>query len=119
MAFELGRALLLSDAVTSGALARALFAVATEGIPLPRALIALGAVDAERLEEELARTDVPLVRHVVPVADLFEALPAGLCSRLLALPIRRDALTGTIDVAVVDPRDPHAAREIAHILKAP
>lgn len=119
MAFELGRALLLSDAVTSGALARALYAVATEGIPLPRALVSLGAVDPERLEEELARTDVPLVRHVVPVAELFEALPEGLCSRLLALPIRRDALTGTIDVAVVDPRDPHAAREIAYILKAP
>ncbi|MDB4993615.1 MAG: FrgA, partial [Myxococcaceae bacterium] len=119
MAFELGRALLLADAVTPSALARALFAVATEGVPLPRALVALGAMRHDRLEEELARVEGPVVRHVVPLPELVAQLPPGLCSRMLALPIRQDARTGTVDVAVADARDPHAAREIGFFLKAP
>jgi hypothetical protein len=119
VAFELGRALLLADAVTPSALARALFAVATEGVPLPRALVALGAMRHDRLEEELARVEGPVVRHVVPLPDLVAQLPPGLCSRMLALPIRQDPRTGTVDVAVADARDPHAAREIGFFLKAP
>ncbi|MEO8874176.1 MAG: hypothetical protein ABI461_01205, partial [Polyangiaceae bacterium] len=35
------------------------------------------------------------------------------------LPIRRDPRTGTVDVAVVDARDPHAANEIGFFLQAP
>jgi Type II secretion system (T2SS), protein E, N-terminal domain len=119
VAFELGRALLLADAVTPSALARALFVVATEGVPLPRALVALGAMRHDRIEEELARAEGPVVRHVVPLPELVAQLPPGLCSRLLALPIRRDPRTGTVDVAVADARDPHAAREIGFFLKAP
>ena len=34
-------------------------------------------------------------------------------------PVRRDPRTGTIDVAVVDARDPHAADEISYWLKSP
>jgi len=117
--FELGRALLIAEAVTPAALSRALYAAATQGVPLARALGALDAITMERLEEELARADAPVVHHVVPVAELLDALPTGLCSRLLAIPIRRDPRTGTIDVAVADARDPHPAREIGYLLKAP
>jgi len=46
-------------------------------------------------------------------------LPPGLCERLLALPVRRDVRTGTVDVAVVDARDPHPVEEVAHWLAAP
>ncbi|WP_394837394.1 hypothetical protein LVJ94_10845 [Pendulispora rubella] len=119
MPYELGRALLLSEAVTPAALARALFVVATEGAPLPRVLVALNFITPEKLDEELARADAPAVQNVVPVQDLVDALPPGLCSRLLALPIRIDARTGTVDVAVADARDPHAAHEIGFFLKAP
>ncbi len=119
MPYDLGSALVLHQAVTEADLARALFTVATEGVPLPRALVALGILRLDRLEEELARVDVPTVRHVVPVQELVDQLPSGLTSRLLALPIRRDPRTGTVDVAVADARDPHAAREIAFFLKAP
>ena len=59
------------------------------------------------------------MRHIAPVPSLVDRLPPGLCDRLLALPVRRDARTGTVDVAVVDARDPHPAEEIGHWLKAP
>jgi hypothetical protein len=117
--FELARALLNAEAVTPVPLARALFTVATEGVPLTRALLALNVVKEDRLEEELARVDVPTINQVVAVPELLDLLPAGLCSRLLALPIRRDPRTGTVDVAVVDARDPHAANEIGFFLQAP
>jgi Type II secretion system (T2SS), protein E, N-terminal domain len=117
--FELARALLNAEIITPVPLARALYTVATEGVPLTRALLALGVVKEDRLEDELARIDVPTIHHVVPVPELLEQLPAGLCSRLLALPIRRDPRTGTVDVAVVDARDPHAANEIGFFLQAP
>ena len=35
------------------------------------------------------------------------------------MPVRRDPRTGTVDVAVVDARDPHPAEEIGYWLKAP
>ena len=119
MTFELARALLNAEAVAPVPLARALFTVATEGVPLTRALIAMNIVPEKRLEEELGRVEVPTLHQVVPVNDLLELLPAGLCARLLALPIRKDPRTGTVDVAVVDARDPHAAAEIGFFLQAP
>ncbi len=119
MTFELARALLNAEAIAPVPLARALFTVATEGVPIPRALVALGIMTEERLEEELARVDVPNVQHVVAVPELMELLPAGLCSRLMVLPIRKDPRTGTVDVAVVDARDPHAANEVGFFLQSP
>lgn len=119
MTFELARALLNAEAIAPVPLAKALFTVASEGVPMPRALVALGIMTEERLEEELARVDVPKVQHVVAVPELMELLPAGLCSRLMALPIRKDPRTGTIDVAVVDARDPHAANEVGFFLQSP
>ena len=119
MPYDLGRALLLSEAVTPEALARALYVVATEGVPLPRVLVALNFITPERLDEELARSEAPTVQNVAPVQDLVDTLPNGLCSRLLALPIRVDPRTGTVDVAVADARDPHGAHEIGFFLKAP
>jgi hypothetical protein len=47
------------------------------------------------------------------------SLPDGLCERLGALPVRRDSRTGRIDVAVLDPMDPHVARELEFHLDAP
>lgn len=119
MTFELARALLNAEAIAPVPLARALFTAATEGVPLTRAIVTLGVMTEERLEEVLANVDAPLIHNVVPVQELLDLLPAGLCSRLLALPIRRDARTGTVDVAVVDTRDPHPPAEIGFFLQAP
>jgi len=119
MSFALARSLLLADAVTAEALSQALLMAATRGTSLVRALLATRAVDAMRLEQQLERGDAPTMRHVAPVMSLVQSLPPGLCERLLALPVRRDPRTGTIDVAVVDARDPHPVEEIAFWLRAP
>jgi hypothetical protein len=117
--YALARALLLADAVTPEALAQALLVAATRGTSLVRALVTTSAVDPLRLEQILERGDTPTMRHVAPVATLVSQLPQGLCHRLLALPVRSDPRTGTVDVAVVDVRDSHAVEEIAHWLRAP
>jgi hypothetical protein len=117
--FALARSLLLADAVTPTALAEALFLSATRGTSLVRALLAARAIDTLRLEQTLERGEAPYMRQIAPVLALVDRLPAGLCDRLLAMPVRQDPRTGTVDVAVVDARDPHPAEEIAHWLKAP
>lgn len=115
----LARSLLLADAVTPTALAEALFLSATRGTSLVRTLLAARAIDTLRLEQMLERGEAPYMRHIAPVSALVERLPPGLCDRLLAMPVRRDPRTGTVDVAVVDARDPHPAEEIGYWLKAP
>jgi hypothetical protein len=115
----LARSLFLADVLTHETLTEALFVSATRGVSLVRALLTLRAVDRPRLEQHLERGDVPYMRHVTSEISLVGRLPRGLCERLLALPVRHDALTGTVDVAVLDASDPHPAEEIAHWLKAP
>lgn len=119
MTFALARSLLLADAVTPEALSQALLVSATRGTSLVRALLATRAIDPARLDEQLERGDAPAMRHVVPLMSLVQQLPPGLCERLLALPVRRDPRTGTIDIAVVDARNPHPVEEMAHWLRAP
>jgi hypothetical protein len=119
---DLGRALLLADAVTSDALAHALFASVRDGVSLVRALVATHAIEPERLDAVLARNappDVPVQKHPVPVLELLDKLPPTLCEALVAIPVKRDARTGTVDVALADPNDAHAAEEIAFFLGAP
>jgi len=118
---ELGRALLLADAVTPDALSRALLAAVRDRVSLVRALLATEALDRGRLDEELARfaPDAPFQKHPVPVLDLMDRLPARLCEALVAMPVRRDPRTGTVDVALADALDTHAADEIAFYLGAP
>jgi hypothetical protein len=116
---ELTKALLLEEAASEDAIAEALFASVEGGAPLVQALVEARAVTPEVLARYLARTEAPYLRQVLPVLELVERLPPGLCARLLALPVRRDAITGTIDVVVVDAGDPHPGNEIAFHLGAP
>jgi hypothetical protein len=117
--FALARSLLLADAVTPAALAEALFLSATRGTSLVRTLLAARAIDTLRLEQVLERGEAPYMRHISPVSTLVDRLPPGVCDRLLAIPVRIDPRTGTVDVAVVDARDPHPAEELSYWLKAP
>jgi hypothetical protein len=117
--FALARTLLLADAVSHDAMAQALLLAARDGGSLVRALIATRALDGRRLGQHLERGDTPYMHQVAPVVSLVESLPAGLCDRLMALPVRLDPMTGTIDIAVVDARDPHPVREMAYWLNAP
>jgi hypothetical protein len=115
--FELGRGLLLSGAVSAEKLGEALYVVATQGIALERALVGLGAIDETQLEEELGRTAPVPLTQVEPLPEVIARLPPGLCHRLGAAPIRVDAATGTIDLAVLDPRDTHPAEEVRYHLQ--
>lgn len=118
MALELAAALLRSDAVTRDGLARALFASVSERIPFVRALLATGAIDERLLDAELARWEGPTVRDLSFDADLVERASAGLCRRLLVLPLRRDKDTGVVQAAVADGRDPHGPAELSVHLRA-
>ena len=116
---ELTKALLLEEAASEAAVAEALFASVTGGVPLVLALTEARAVGLEVLGRYLARTEAPYLRHVVPLAEIVDRLPPGLCYRLFAVPVRRDAITGTIDVVVADTSDPHPGNEISFHLGAP
>lgn len=116
---ELTKALLVEEVAPPRKVAEALFASVNGGVPLLQALVDSGAASPDVLARYLARNDAPFLRHVVPIPELVERLPRGLCARLLALPVRRDAITGTIDVVVADPADPHPPSEIAFHLGAP
>ncbi|MBX3189830.1 MAG: hypothetical protein KF819_22585 [Labilithrix sp.] len=116
---ELTKALLLEEVVDERAIAEALFSSVTGGVALAQVLAEQRAIAPEILGRYLARTDAPFLRQVVPVPEIVERLPAGLCARLLALPVRRDAITGTVDVVVADASDAHPAKEIGFHLGAP
>jgi hypothetical protein len=117
--FALARSLLLADAVTPAALAEALLVSVTRRTSLVRALLGTRAIDLVRLEPLLERGGAPYMRHIAPVTFLVQRLPSGLCDRLLAIPVREDPRTKTIDVAVVDARDSHPVEEVGYWLKAP
>jgi Type II secretion system (T2SS), protein E, N-terminal domain len=119
VADDLTKALLLEDVVAPSALAEALYVSVTTGVPLVQSLTDTAALSSATLTRYLGRTETPFLRHVVPIGDIVDRLPVGLCERLLALPVRRDAVTGTIDVALADAAEPHAATEISFHLQAP
>ena len=102
-------------------MAQALLAAVRDRVSLVRALLDSDAIPMVVLEEELARTapEAPLLRHPVPLLDLTARLPPHLCSALVAVPVRADTMTGTVDVALADASDVHAAEEIGFYLSAP
>ena len=119
MTYELARSLLLSETLTPALLGEALLTATRERVSLARALLNVRAIDATRLDKELARNETPSLQQVLPVAELMARLPPGLCARLMAFPVRLDPRTGTVDVAAADTHDPHAPEEIGFHLDAP
>ncbi|MBI5531475.1 MAG: hypothetical protein HY898_02090 [Deltaproteobacteria bacterium] len=119
MTVELARLLLSSGAVARAQIQSALFVSLRHGVPFPRALLREAGVDQAAVERELAVGDTPLLRTVVPLIDAIARLPVGMCTRLLAIPVRADPITSTIDVATANPLDPHVQAEFAFHLQAP
>ena len=120
MTDELTKALLLEEVTSEDAIAEALLASVTGGRPFVQALSESRAINARAPRRATSRAPRRLIlRHVVPLPELVDRLPPGLCARLLALPVRRDAITGTVDVVVADAGDLHPAKEIAFHLGAP
>jgi len=116
---ELARLLLASGAVPRPAVQSALATSLHQRIPFVTALLDQGAIDDATLAREVTHANMPALRSVSPIPELVARLPAHLCRRTLAVPVRFDAVTGTVDVAVANPLDPHVQAEFAFHLEAP
>lgn len=119
MSVDLALRLLRSGVVPDGDVEGALLDSLQRGVAFPLAFAERGPVLAQLMERELARSAAPLIRTVRALPELMAVLPPGLCPHLLAVPVRRDARTGTIDVAAVDPLDAHVPAEFVFHLGAP
>lgn len=115
---EVARRLLASGAITGTQTQTALFLHVTRPMPFLRALLECG-VEPETIECELRRGDLPRLRNVIPAFELVQRLPSGMCGQLLAIPVRLDPITSTVDVAVADPFDTHVLQEFSFHLASP
>ncbi|HEX6276983.1 MAG TPA: hypothetical protein VFZ53_28275 [Polyangiaceae bacterium] len=118
MSAELAK-LLVRGGVPLAEVERALSEAVARRTNLPAALAATKPELLELVARELIRAEVPSLELVRPQTELVASLPDGMCERLGVLPVRRDPSSGRIDVAVLDPLDPHVARELEHHLDAP
>jgi hypothetical protein len=115
---ELARRLIESG-VPLADIEAALLLVVERGMSLPEALAERDPGLLSRVEQELSRSELPSVLTVRASPDLFARLPQGMCRRLLAVPVHVDPRSGRVDVAAVEPLDPHIAQEFAYHLDQP
>jgi len=116
---DLGRRLHAAGAVLSGELRRAVFETVTSEKPFPRALADASVAARSMLERALDDGEHAVVRSVVPHPEMLAALPPGMATRLLVVPLGKDRFTGRVDVAVVDPADTHLSAELSFHLGSP
>jgi hypothetical protein len=98
---------------------RALAVAFGRGTSLARYLCEQALPLASALERELSRGDFSSIELVRPLASQVALLPPGLCQRLGVVPVNRDARSGRVDAAVLDPLDPHVRGELEFHLDAP
>ncbi|HVY29833.1 MAG TPA: hypothetical protein VHB79_24905 [Polyangiaceae bacterium] len=118
MTVELARRLIESG-VPLADIEAALLLVVERGLPLPEALAEQDPGLLARVEQELARSELPSVLTVRASPELYARLPVGMCRRLLAVPVHVDPRSGRVDIAAVEPLDPHIAHEFAFHLERP
>ncbi len=119
MSVEIARRLLDGGWVPRADVEVALLQGVIRGVPFVQALAERRPDLTALVERELSHAGVPVLRTVNPRRDLWVALPLGMCERLLALPVRQEAITKTVDVAAVDPFDGHVKQEFSFQLDAP
>jgi hypothetical protein len=110
---------LLRSGAPEGEIEQVLAHAYARGTSLGRYLSEQRSPLAAALERELARADLPSIELVRPLATQVNLLPPGLCQRLGVVPVHRDARSGRVDVAVLDPLDPHLLVELEFHLDAP
>ena len=118
MTVELARRLIESG-VPLADIEAALLLVVERGLSLPEALAERDPRLLSRVEQELSRSELPSVLTVRASPELFARLPVGMCRRLLAVPVHVDPRSGRVDVAAVEPLDPHIGQEFAYHLDQP
>jgi Type II secretion system (T2SS), protein E, N-terminal domain len=107
------RGMLLSE------LEAALLLVVVHGIPLSDALVEVNPSLLSSVQRELEQAELLSVPTVSVAPELYARLPAGMCRRLSAVPVQVDPRSGRVDIAAVQPLDPHVAREFAYHLDQP
>lgn len=112
MTVELARRLIESG-VPLADIEAALLLVVERSVTLSEALAERDPGLLVRVEQELARSELPSVMTVRASPELHARLPEGMCRRLLAVPVHVDPRTGRVDIAAVEPLDPHLAQEFA------
>jgi len=115
---ELARRLIESG-VPLADIEAALLLVAVRGVPLSEALAERDPGLLARIDQELQRSELPSVLTVRASPELHARLPSGMCERLLAVPVHVDPRTGRVDLAAVEPLDPHLAQEFGFHLDQP
>ena len=115
---ELARRLLTWGAAPAEVEA-ALLEVAGRSVSLVKVVAERSPPLLEQMERELGRLDLPSIEMVRASPDIAQELPAGLCERLVAVPVHRDPRTGRVDVAAADAFDPHIQSEFSYHLQAP
>lgn len=118
MTVELARRLIESG-VPMADVEAALLMVAERGVTLIEALAERGPGLVARAEQELARAELPSVLTVRASPELYARLPEGICRRFMAVPVHVDPRTGRVDLAAVDPLDPHLTQEFSFHLGQP
>jgi hypothetical protein len=115
---ELARRLIESG-VPLADIEAALLSVVERGLPLSEALARQDPGLLARIDHELNRSELPSVLTVRASPELYARLPDGMCRRLLAVPVHVDPRTGRVDIAAVEPLDPHITQEFAFQLDQP
>jgi hypothetical protein len=110
---------LLRSGVPEAEIERMLELASERGTSLVRYLAEQASPLAGVLEREISRGDFPTIELVRPLSSQVSRLPPGLCQRLSVLPVNRDVRSGRVDVAVLDPLDPHLLGELEFHLEAP
>jgi len=116
---ELARHLVRSGVLSAAEVQDALLQALTGGVPFVKALVDSSPATAQLVDQELSRLAVPALSTVRLARELARDLPGGMCTRLLAVPIGRDPDTGVLEIAAVDPLDPHIPEEFAFHLATP
>ncbi|MFO0566467.1 MAG: hypothetical protein U0263_12430 [Polyangiaceae bacterium] len=112
---DLARRLLQTGVVPADEIYAALADAVALGVPFVQVLAKRGPITAELVERELGRMRVPFLKNVRPARELVQALPEGLCQRLLAVPVGYSE-SGEVEVASVDPFDRAVGAELSHQL---
>jgi hypothetical protein len=118
MTVELARRLLEGEIIAAAEVEAALLDGMLRGVPLIQIIAERSPELARRVERELERGAPASVSSVRASPELAARLPPGMCERLLAVPVFGDRETDVVDVACVDPSDPHVRAEFSFQLQS-
>ncbi|HMJ11745.1 MAG TPA: hypothetical protein VK524_10055, partial [Polyangiaceae bacterium] len=117
MTAELGQRLLRGGLLSPADVESALLEAVERGLALLHVVSERWPEQARRLERELARTAPASVQKLRAAPELAARLPAGMCERLLAVPLASENPSRMVEVACADASDVHVQSEFAFHLQ--